>query len=194
MSSPKPPQPPRGAPISLDSEGILRVNQWRAPARGATVQTVDGTGKRITATRLFLTGPFALAMKKKTGALSVVVCGADGDSRTVKCQRSSGFFHVRWQRTAVSAPPGSLGDHRASSTVGASGVVREYAWDRMSVYHGRSHDEGPAESRWRRPRAGRHSGNRSRCCGRARRSQPARAPRSAGATTALAPLSRRTRC
>ncbi|MGW7582743.1 hypothetical protein ACWGKU_28820 [Kitasatospora sp. NPDC054768] len=57
---------------------------WQTVARGASIQTIDGTGKRITVTRLFVTGLFAFALKKKTGALSVVVCGADGDSATVK--------------------------------------------------------------------------------------------------------------
>jgi hypothetical protein len=80
--------------------------------KGATVQTVDGTGNRITATRLFLTGPFALAMKKKTGALSVVVGGADGDSRTVKVPAkkarpcpSGPIVQIGHPRSACPTPP-----------------------------------------------------------------------------------------
>ncbi len=94
--APKPPRPPRGAPISLDGDGTLRVNQWRAPARGATVQTIDGTGKRVTVTRLFVTGVFAFALKKKTGALSVVVCAADGDSTTVKVSAKKAQDVMAW--------------------------------------------------------------------------------------------------
>jgi hypothetical protein len=63
---------------------------------GALVQTVDGTGKRITATRLFLAGPFALAMRKRTGSLSVVVCGADGDSATVKVSAKKAQDVMTW--------------------------------------------------------------------------------------------------
>lgn len=96
MSSPNPPQPPRGTPIFLDSSGTLTVGQWHTPASGATVQTIDGTGKRITVTRLFATGLFAFALKKKTGALSVVICGRDGDSTTVKVSAKNAQDVMAW--------------------------------------------------------------------------------------------------
>lgn len=95
-SAPKPPKPPRGAPISLDGSDTLSVNGWRTPAKGATVQTVDGTGKRITVTRLFVTGIFALALKKKTGRLSVVVCAANGDSTTVQVSAKKAQDVIAW--------------------------------------------------------------------------------------------------
>lgn len=77
------PKPPGGAGIRLDG-GRIKVGKWEAPAAGTTVETVDGTGKRVTVTRLALAGPFAFALKKKTGDLSVVVCAADGTSATTK--------------------------------------------------------------------------------------------------------------
>ena len=95
-SAPKPPKPPRGTPISIDGDDTLNVSGWRTPAKGATVQTVDGTGKRVTVTRLFATGLFALALKKKTGNLSVVVCGADGDSTTVKVSAKKAQDVMAW--------------------------------------------------------------------------------------------------
>ncbi|MGW7492135.1 hypothetical protein [Streptomyces sp. NPDC054786] len=92
----KPPKPPRGASISLEGDDTLSVNGWQTPAKGATVQTVDGTGKRITVTRLFATGLFALALKKKTGSLSVVACGANGDSATVKVPAKKAQDLMAW--------------------------------------------------------------------------------------------------
>jgi hypothetical protein len=78
------PKPPGGTGISLDSKGNIQAGAWKSRAAGASVQTVDGTGKRVTMTRLALVGPFAFAAKKKNGQVSVVLCGADGSSATVK--------------------------------------------------------------------------------------------------------------
>jgi hypothetical protein len=90
------PRPPRGTGISLDSEGNLCVGRWRTSAARAIVQTVDGTGKRVTLTRMALVGPFAFAAKKKSGTVSVVVCGADGSSTVVKVAAKKAQDVMTW--------------------------------------------------------------------------------------------------
>lgn len=83
MSPNTAPKPPSGTPFKIRDDSIC-VGSWRTAVRGASVQTVDGTGKRVTVTRLALAGPFAFALKKKTGDVSVVVCGADGGTQVTK--------------------------------------------------------------------------------------------------------------
>ncbi|MEU6171315.1 hypothetical protein ABZ832_05255 [Streptantibioticus parmotrematis] len=83
MASSTAPKPPLGTPFRIRDD-LICVGSWSTAAKGASVQTVDGTGKRVTVTRLALAGPFAFALKKKTGDLSVVVCGADGTTRVTK--------------------------------------------------------------------------------------------------------------
>ncbi|GAA2245090.1 MULTISPECIES: hypothetical protein [Kitasatospora] len=96
----KPPKPPFGCGIHLDSDGNLTAVQgwktWRTPVAGASVQTLDNTGKRITITRLALIGPFALAARKKTGELTVVLVGADGDTATVKVKPGKAQDVAAW--------------------------------------------------------------------------------------------------
>jgi hypothetical protein len=81
----KPPKPPSGTYIRISHGGELSVpkgwRQWKAPAAEVTVQTVDNTGRRVTATRAVLMGPLALAAKKRSGTVSVVFTRAsDGDT------------------------------------------------------------------------------------------------------------------
>lgn len=80
----KPPRPPSGSLLRISSSGELCApsgwRTWKAPAIEVTVQTVDNTGKRVTATRVALMGPLALAAKKRSGKVSVVLTRADGDT------------------------------------------------------------------------------------------------------------------
>ncbi|MDH6141171.1 hypothetical protein P3T35_003184 [Kitasatospora sp. GP30] len=81
----KPPRPPSGSYIRISPSGELTApsgwKTWRAPAAEVTVQTVDNTGRRVTATRAVLMGPLALAAKKQSGKVSVILTRAsDGDT------------------------------------------------------------------------------------------------------------------
>ncbi|MCC9307669.1 hypothetical protein LN042_11240 [Kitasatospora sp. RB6PN24] len=81
----KPPKPPSGSYIRISPSGELSApkgwGQWRAPAAEVTVQTVDNTGRRVTATRAVMMGPLALAAKKRSGTVSVILTRAsDGDT------------------------------------------------------------------------------------------------------------------
>lgn len=58
--------------------------ETKIPIPGATIHTIDNTGKRITVTRLATIGIFALAAKKKSGSVSIIVAGADGETATAK--------------------------------------------------------------------------------------------------------------
>lgn len=77
-----------GSLITLDRDGNLKViegwKNWRTPAAGARVETVDHTGKRVTPTRVVTMGVLALLAKKKTGHVTVIITGADGDQRLLK--------------------------------------------------------------------------------------------------------------
>ena len=102
------PRPPRGTGISLDGTGNLCAGGWRALAAEASVQTVDGTGKRVTLTRMALAGPFAFAAKKKSGTVSVILCGADGSSTVVKVAAKKAQDVMSWA-IAFNAWAGSQG-------------------------------------------------------------------------------------
>lgn len=91
----KPPLVPGGVPIQVDSNRIT-AGSWSAPAKGTVVQTVDGTGKRITATRLIAFGPLALAAKKKTGNLTMVLAAADGSTTTVNVKPGKAQAATAW--------------------------------------------------------------------------------------------------
>ena len=96
----QPPRPPSGTYLTLDKDGNLVVlegwKNWRTPAAGATVHTVDHTGQRVTLTRVAALGIFALAAKKKTGELTVIIAGQDGDTRTVKVKPKKAEAVVDW--------------------------------------------------------------------------------------------------
>jgi hypothetical protein len=100
MTTPKPPNPPSGIGIRLSSTGDIEVSQgfstWRTQAAGAVVQTVDATGKRTTITRMALVGPFAFAMKKKTGEVHVVIASPTGDTCTIKVKAKKGPETMAW--------------------------------------------------------------------------------------------------
>lgn len=95
-----PPRPPSGTLLTLDKDGNVVVlagwKNWRTPAAGATVHTIDHTGQRVTLTRVAALGLFALAAKKKTGELTVIITGSDGDSRTVKVQPKKAEAVIDW--------------------------------------------------------------------------------------------------
>jgi hypothetical protein len=97
---PKAPKPPFGSGIRLSPDGELQVSQgfstWRTPAVGAVVQTIDATGRRTTITRMALAGPFAFAMKKKTGDVHVVIASPTGDTCTIKVKAKKGPETMAW--------------------------------------------------------------------------------------------------
>jgi hypothetical protein len=66
------------------SDGMFKfVGQASVPIAGATVTVDRGeAAKRITATRVALTGIFALALKKDSTKLFVTIEGADGSVLT----------------------------------------------------------------------------------------------------------------
>ncbi|WP_335981085.1 MULTISPECIES: hypothetical protein [Streptomycetaceae] len=91
----KPPAVPGGVPIRVDN-ATISAGAWSAPAKGTVVQTVDGTGKRITATRIVALGPLALAARKKTGRLTMVLAAADGSTTTVSVKPGKAQAATAW--------------------------------------------------------------------------------------------------
>lgn len=96
----KPPKPPSGTYLAIDRDDNLVVSDgwknWKIPARTATVHTSDHTGKRVTVTRVVALGIFALAAKKKTGELTVIIAGKDGDTRTLKVRPKKADAVIDW--------------------------------------------------------------------------------------------------
>lgn len=85
----------------LDPKGEnLRIQQgfkfWKTPALGATLLTHDATGSRITFTRAFTIGLFALGARKKTGQVTVIVTGRDGTTTTVKVEAKKAEKFLTW--------------------------------------------------------------------------------------------------
>lgn len=82
----KAPKPPAGCYIRVSPSGELTApdgwRTWRAPAAEVTVQTLDQTGRRVTATRVVALGLLALAAKKRTGSVQVILTRS-GDGATL---------------------------------------------------------------------------------------------------------------
>lgn len=99
-SSVPPPRPPLSVPVFLDKEGNLYAHvglgKWVTPAAGASVQALDNTGKRVTLTRAALLGVFALAAKKRTGDLTLILAGVDGSTHTVKVKPKKAQEAQEW--------------------------------------------------------------------------------------------------
>lgn len=99
----RPPRPPRGIKIAMDSRcENLRVPQgfngfWRTPALGAQIQVHDGTGSRITLTRALGVGILAGAMRKPTGHVTVVVIGRDGQTKMIKAKAGKAQALLTWE-------------------------------------------------------------------------------------------------
>ncbi|MEV7959316.1 hypothetical protein ACIO6T_41340 [Streptomyces sp. NPDC087532] len=71
----------RKDPLRFTSPGQMDV-----PVAGATITIDRGeAAKRITATRVALTGIFALALKKDSTKLFVTIEGADGSAMLLEC-------------------------------------------------------------------------------------------------------------
>lgn len=71
----------RKKPLRFAASGQADV-----PATGARISVDRGeSAKRITATRLALVGPFALAFKKDKTRLFITIEGADGSAMLVEC-------------------------------------------------------------------------------------------------------------
>lgn len=94
------------------SDGMFKLlGQPSVPVDGATV-TVDrgDAAKRITATRVALTGIFALALKKDSTRLFITIEGADGSAmlREVPAKKEGKartLATLVQSRNAVVAPP-----------------------------------------------------------------------------------------
>lgn len=72
---------PGGMMVRKDPLRFTAPGQMDVPVQGAKVTIDRGeAAKRITATRVALAGPFALAMKKNTTRLFVTIEGADGSA------------------------------------------------------------------------------------------------------------------
>lgn len=103
MTTPPPmPQPPLGGLISIDRKKVeLCVNTggfslWRTPLFGSSILTIDNTGKRVTVTRLAVLGLFALGAKKKSGDVTVIVVGKNGDSTSIKVKAGKAQAVITW--------------------------------------------------------------------------------------------------
>lgn len=75
-----------GMMIRKDPLRFTAPGQMDVPVAGATVTVDRGeAAKRITATRVALTGIFALALKKDSTKLFVTIEGADGSALLIEC-------------------------------------------------------------------------------------------------------------
>lgn len=85
----KAPNPPSGTPMTLVSRRETLIVQqgfrnWKTPTLGAHVQVHDGSGSRITLTRVVGLGVLAGGFRKATGHVTIVVIGRDGQTAMVK--------------------------------------------------------------------------------------------------------------
>lgn len=70
-----------GVQLKNDGTTFFRYGQDPVPVEGAMVTVDRGeAAKRITATRVALAGPFALAMKKNATKLFITIEGLDGSA------------------------------------------------------------------------------------------------------------------
>lgn len=94
---PKPPAPPAGCGIRIDSTGRLAVGSWSIWPENAMVYTIDNTGTRVTLTRVAMLGALALAAKKKSGSVSVVIASLlSGQSVTHEVKAKLGPAVMTW--------------------------------------------------------------------------------------------------
>ena len=88
--------------ISFDKQGnisCLKPNsftRWKAPLATVTIHTLDHLGSRFTLTRFALAGPLALAAKKKSGSVSVIIVTDAGDTFTHKVKAKHGEATLAW--------------------------------------------------------------------------------------------------
>lgn len=101
----KPPRPPKGVHISMDlrretlrvvQEGTVIGSIWRTPALGAQILAYDGTGSRVTVTRVLAVGLLAGFMRKGTGHVSVTILGRDGQYAAVKVKPGKAQELMSW--------------------------------------------------------------------------------------------------
>jgi hypothetical protein len=101
MTTP-PPAPPKGSCIRIEDGPTLATYHglprkwWRTPALGATVQAVDNTGQRVTLTRAATLGVFALAAKKRSGTIDVVIATPSGETHIHKVHHSVAEATLTW--------------------------------------------------------------------------------------------------
>lgn len=83
--------PPSGTKMTLTPKrDTLLVQQgfrfWRTPTLGAHIRIHDGSGTRVTLTRLVGLGALAGSFRKATGHVTVVILGRDGQTEMLKVQ------------------------------------------------------------------------------------------------------------
>jgi len=77
---------PGGMMVRKDPLRFTAPGQMDVPVKGAKVTIDRGeAAKRITAARVALAGPFALAMKKDTTRLFITIEGTDGSALLLDC-------------------------------------------------------------------------------------------------------------
>lgn len=69
---------------------------WRTPALGAQVMAYDGTGSRVTITRILAVGLLAGGLRKGTGHVSVTVLGRDGTYAAVRVKARKAQELMSW--------------------------------------------------------------------------------------------------
>ncbi|MGW4028231.1 hypothetical protein ACWEFL_02745 [Streptomyces sp. NPDC004838] len=75
-----------GMMVRKDPLRFTAPGQMDVPVKGATITVDRGeAAKRITATRVALTGIFALALKKDSTKLFITIEGADGSAMLLEC-------------------------------------------------------------------------------------------------------------
>lgn len=99
----KPPKPPSGTGIALDYKrekfvivtGPLKI--YRAHTLGAVLQTYDGTGTRVSITRVLTLGMLGgIGFRKGTGEVTIIITGRDGSMATVKVKPKKAQEVLTW--------------------------------------------------------------------------------------------------
>lgn len=84
---------------------------WKTPTLGASLQTFDGTGSRVTFTRVVTLGMLGgIGFRKGTGQVTVIVTGRDGRTTTVKAKPGKAQVLLTW---AFEFTAWNEGEHRA---------------------------------------------------------------------------------
>lgn len=70
---------------------------WKTPCLGAFLQTYDGTGSRVTITRVLTLGMLGgIGFRKGTGEVTIIVTGRTGSTATVKVKPGKAQEALTW--------------------------------------------------------------------------------------------------
>lgn len=99
----QPPKPPRGTGITLSAKRERLIvfgdpaGTYSTPALGAFLQTYDGTGSRVTITRVLTLGMLGgIGFRKGTGAVTIIFMGRDGTTATIKVKPKKAQEVLTW--------------------------------------------------------------------------------------------------